>query len=155
MRIYILSLLLPMAVALHAQPKEPASVASEVLRVAESMVESEMRNCAGAYPQHAERFASSASRSRTKLQAALEGLREKRSQDLNLSVPELRMVGLAMTAALMPNNSARLTLDFCNRTADEMAQVTDQQATALMDQLVTTFLSGIAAHRKATNSAVR
>jgi hypothetical protein len=97
----------------------------------------------------------SAAQSRTKLQAALEGLRSKRPQDLDLTVPEVLVVGREMMAALMATDTSRLTLEICNRTAVEIARVTDQEASELMNQLVSTLLSGIAAHQQGMARALR
>ncbi len=114
-----------------------------------------MRECTKAHPQQSQRFMESAAKSRVKLEAALEGLRSKRAQDLDLAVPEVLVVGREMMEALMATDTSRLKLEICNRTADEIAKVTDQEASELMNQLVSTLVSGIAAHQQGMARALR
>ncbi len=155
MRASLLLLVLSLSSTLQAQTKEPRSVAAEALHMASSLTEREMSDCAKAHPHQSQRFMESAAQSRTKLQAALEGLRSKRPQDLDLTVPAVLVVGREMMAALMATDTSRLTLEICNRTAGEIARVTDQEASELMNQLVSTLLSGIAAHQHGMARALR
>ena len=155
MRASSIFLILLLSSSLQAQTKEARSVAAEVLHMAISLPEREMSECAKAHPHQSQRFMQSATQSRTKLQAALEGLRSKRPQDLDLTGPEVLVVGREMMAALMATDTSRLTLEVCNRTAGEIAKVTDQEASELMNQLVSTLVSGIAAHQQGMARALR
>jgi hypothetical protein len=123
--------------------------------MAVSMTEHQMNVCAKAHPQRAGRFAESANLARGKLEAALEGLRPQRTQELSIAVPELMVVGREIMAALMATESASLPLDICERNAKEIAEVSEREATALLNQLVTTLLSGIAVHQQGMNRALR
>lgn len=141
--------------ALFAQVLESRSIAVEALSIAVSMTSLEMQDCARAHPQHAQRFTESANEAHSKLEAALESLHAERATDLDLTVPEIMVVGREMTSALMSTDKSRQTLEICSRTAAEIANVTDREATELMDQLVTTLVTGVSAHQQGMNRALR
>ena len=155
MRTFTTTALLCISASLYAQTSETRSVAVEALNLAVSMTTQEMSACAKAHPQHAERFSASAKEARPKLEAALEKVRAQRAQDLDLKLPEVLAVGREMTAAFISTDPSRQTFEVCMRTADEIRRVTEREAHELMNELVTTLVTGVSAHQQGMNRALR
>ena len=102
-----------------------------------------------------QRFTNSLYDVQKKLEIAIDGLRPQRTKDLDLAVPEVLIVGQEMTAALIASDASLQTLDVCNRTAHEIANVTEREASELMNQLVSTLVTGVSVHQREMDRVLR
>jgi hypothetical protein len=140
---------------LLAQSPAAPSVREVALNLAVTMTAHQMATCAKAHPEHSERFTNSLNGVQNKLEMAIDGLRPQRTADLDLTVPEVLIVGQEMTANLIASDTSLRTLDVCNRTANEIANVTEREASELMNQLVTTIITGVTFHQREMDRVLR
>jgi hypothetical protein len=140
---------------LLAQSPAAKSVREVALNLAVTMTANQMATCAKAHPEHSQRFTNSLNDVQNKLEIAIDGLRPQRTADLDLTVPEVLIVGQEMTSSLIASDASLQTLDFCNRTAHEIANVTEREASELMNQLVTTIITGVSFHQREMDRVLR
>lgn len=150
-----LIILLCLPSLLLAQSPEAKSVREVALTIAVTMTAHQMTTCAKAHPDYSQRFSNSLNDVQNKLEIALDGLRPHKTKDLDLTVPEVLIVGQEMTTALFASDDSLWTLDVCNRTANEIANVTEREASELMNQLVSTIISGVSVYQREMDDVLR
>jgi len=148
MRVLTLVSLLSAASLVLAQGLPGPSIREVALNLAVTMTRNEMSACAKAHPAHTERFMASVTNTQKKVEAALDGLRPQRTEELDLVVPEIVVVGQEMMFALQASDTSIRSMESCNRKAVEIANGSDREVSELMSQIVTTLVSGVAVHKQ-------